>query len=113
MSMLNDNTTDAANRVLTAIDKEFPELKWRTYLYIDEGWDHEVIILDEAIVFRFPTDNEYTAKLKHEIAVLESLSNKLGVCIPKYKYIAKHSAFVGYKLIKGQQLTKTWFSEIQ
>lgn len=111
---MSDTTAPAAaNRLLTRISKEFPELTWVNYSYIDEGWDHEVIILDDNIVFRFPTDAEYTAKLGHEIEVLNYLSKKFEASTPEYLFIPKGIKFAGYKLIQGEQLNESYFKKLK
>jgi aminoglycoside 2''-phosphotransferase len=60
MSADNVNNTEHQKSLLKKISDEFPHIAWSSYRYVDEGWDHEVIILDEKIVFRFPTDQQYT-----------------------------------------------------
>jgi aminoglycoside 2''-phosphotransferase len=90
----------------------FPEVQWGTYRYIDEGWDHGVIILDNNLVFRFPLDQEYQALLEHEIAILEFLRGKVAVRIPRYRYVAPAHAFAGYDIIPGTQLTTPVFNNL-
>jgi len=102
----------AASKLLDKISAEFPHLKWTDYIYIDEGWDHEVIVLDDKIVFRFPSDTEYTKKLKYEIEVLKFIQPKLNVKIPQYNYISTDHTFAGYTIITGQQIFKPRFDNL-
>ncbi len=98
-----------ANTLLSKIKAAFPELQWSDYRYLDEGWDHEVIILDERIVFRFPYKEDYLQNLKREIGILSQLKPLVPVRIPKYEYIAPDYSFAGYSIIPGQQITKAAF----
>ena len=63
----------SAEYLVKRIRKEFPELEWDRYRYIDDGAEHEVIILDERWVFRIPWG--YQDKLTNEIACLNYLAN--------------------------------------
>lgn len=99
--------------LLQRIVSEFPEISWNAYRYIDEGWDHEVIILDEEIVFRFPTDEEYTDKLKDEIKILKTIESKINIAIPSYTYISKAGDFAGYKIVPGETITKEYFDTLR
>lgn len=90
--------------LLRKIKKEFPCLQWKKYKYLDHGWDHYVIMLDNSIVFRFPKSEKIKKKLYNEIKLLNYLNLRLKVGIPEYKYIAKDNSFAGYNMVPGQQL---------
>ncbi|MFI5240111.1 MAG: aminoglycoside phosphotransferase family protein [Candidatus Saccharimonadia bacterium] len=99
--------------LLNKIRHNFPKLNWSNYQYVDEGWDHEVIILDNQIVFRFPNDPDYLEQLTVEIAVLEKLAPLVdSVTIPKYSYISEDKKFAGYNYISGTTLTKDIFDRL-
>ena len=91
--------------LLTRIRGAFPGLTWQNYRYNDDGWDHEVVILDERIVFRFPNDDDYRGQLKREIEILRKLSSAVSARIPDYAYIAPDVSFAGYNMIPGEVLT--------
>jgi aminoglycoside phosphotransferase (APT) family kinase protein len=93
------------------IRSSFPDLDWKTYKYNDEGWDHQVIILDNGVVFRFP-NSEYLSSLKNEIEVLRVLNPLVNLKIPNYTYIAKDFNFAGYPIVPGQPLQKKLFDEL-
>jgi aminoglycoside phosphotransferase (APT) family kinase protein len=97
--------------LLSKIADNFPELAWQEYQYIDEGWDHQVIILDKRVVFRFPTD-EYTSKLRLEMEVLDQLQSQVPAAIPKYIYRPPSHEFGGYALIPGTNLAKSYFDTL-
>ncbi len=98
--------------LLGQIHKEFPELKWERYNYLNNGWDHEVIILDDKLAFRFPNSPEYLRVLEDEIALLHFLGAKVKIKIPQYKYVASDHSFAGYQLIKGAELTESVFGTL-
>lgn len=107
-----DLETKNADSLLERIKLEFPSLVWEKHTFLNHGWDHEVIILDDKIVFRFPNSSEYGAALKAEIDLLKFLSDKTTVNIPRYKYIAKDYSFAGYDIISGVELSEEIFAKL-
>lgn len=105
-------TNTKVYKLLELIKKAFPELVWSSYKYIDEGWDHQVIILDDNIVFRFPTDEDYADKLGTEIKVLDYLQSFIKTPTPQYIYLPKPLSFAGYQIVKGETLTKAVFDNL-
>ena len=104
---MNTMTAETRARPLLAkIRRHFPRLTWQTYRYNDQGWDHEVIVLDEHLVFRFPNDQDYAADLKDVITTLKLLKPRLVAAIPDYTYVAKDGQFAGYRMIPGQQVSR-------
>ena len=99
--------------LLNQIRQTFQDVTWSSFQYLDVGWDHEVIILDDRLVFRFPNDPDYAESLKTEIAVLRQLQPMVSsVAIPDYTYVAPDCLFAGYQLIPGQPLTSSLFSSL-
>ena len=90
---------------LKKIKREFPDLGWSTYTHLTHGWDHDVIILDNKIVFRFPKSKEYAALLKDEIQLLPYLKRKVNAGIPEYKFIFKDKSAAGYPILAGRELS--------
>lgn len=66
---------------------------WKSYRYIDEGWDHAMVILDDQLVFRFPLDAEYKGLMASERAFLEYLHDKVAINIPRYTYVSSQGDF--------------------
>lgn len=97
---------------LEKIKAEFPEIEWKTYRYITHGWDHVVIILDEALVFRAPKDARYKDEFNNEIQLLSYLKKMVSVGIPEYTYIACDTSFAGYTMVKGEELTVSRFQQL-
>lgn len=97
---------------LQRIKEEFPEIEWKTYRYLTQGWDHVVIILDETVVFRAPKHSFYRRELKNEIQLLKYLKRKINVGFPDYIYVSRDESFAGYNLVKGQELTASRFQQL-
>jgi aminoglycoside phosphotransferase (APT) family kinase protein len=91
--------------LLQKIVKTFPEMTWKSYEYIDSGWDHSVIILDKAWVFRFPHEPDYAEHLRNETKILTQIRSAVAVTIPEYSLITPDGSFAGYKIISGEPLT--------
>ncbi|WP_082696921.1 phosphotransferase family protein [Kocuria rosea] len=89
---------------LERIAAAFPDLRWSRARRITEGWDHVVVVLDDALVFRFPQEPPYTEALGREIAVLDHLAPRLPVRIPRYDRVAPDGSFAGYPLLPGRTL---------
>lgn len=101
-----------AEFLLQKITKEFPEIEWKTYRHLTHGWDHDIIILDENIVFRAPKDWRYENELKNEIQLLHYLKKKVNVGIPEYIYVSKDTSIAGYTMVKGKELTTSRFYQL-
>ena len=99
-------------QLLQRIHSEFPEITWDSYVLNTEGWDHEVIILDNKIVFRFPNEDEYSTLLPDEINVLKKLTPLVNAAIPQYSYIAADYSFAGYPIVPGRVVSKQVFDEL-
>ena len=98
--------------LLARIEREFPQLSWSDYKFIDRGWDHEVIQLDNEYIFRFPNSREYLPLLRDEIRILQYLSKNTTARIPHYSYVAKDFSFGGYKMLSGTELTVEMFNRL-
>ncbi|MFC1810557.1 aminoglycoside phosphotransferase family protein [Patescibacteria group bacterium] len=94
-------------KYLKKIQKEFPNHKWKSFKFLTHGWDHDVIILDNKWVFRFPKNNYAKKLFKNELRLMRFLNKKLTINIPNYTYIAKDKSFAGYKYMKGKEF-KPW-----
>lgn len=95
--------------LLGRIRARFPDLAWTDARLIDTGWDHEVVVLDERVVFRFPNERYYLDVLGVEIAVLDALRGRVEAATPHYRYVALEDGFAGYPMISGSALTGSAF----
>jgi aminoglycoside 2''-phosphotransferase len=98
--------------LLARIHEAFPKLHWTDYRFIDEGWDHEVIVLDEKIVFRFPIEDDYKRLFVAEVKTLNRLAPLVPAGIPHYMYIAPDGSFAGYPMLAGKPLYKEYFDSL-
>lgn len=95
--------------LLKRIKYEFPRISWDDYEFLNHGWDHEVIILDNKLVFRFPNSSKYLSAFKDEVNLLNYLTQKTKTKIPSYKYVASDYSFAGYEIIPGEELSEELF----
>lgn len=96
---------DLKEAYLEKIQKYFPEVNFESAILITKGWDNDVVILDEQLVFRFPKQEYYKDKLKAELQLLSHLSPKMPVPIPEYTYNVPGESFGGYTLVKGVEIS--------
>ena len=97
---------------LRRIEEEFPEIAWNTYRHLTHGWDHAVLILDEALVFRAPKAPTSLGEVENEAGLLRHLERKLEVGIPRYIYQAADRSFGGYRLLPGRELDPGTFRKL-
>jgi aminoglycoside phosphotransferase (APT) family kinase protein len=76
----------------------------RTILEIDDGYDFEVAIVDDAWVFRFPRRAGVEEALELEILLLPLLAPALPVKVPSFEHVSRDPLFVVYRLIGGEPL---------
>lgn len=112
MPSLRDLEAKDASILLSRIKGAFPNLSWKTFEYINHSWDHEIIILDNKAVFRFPASSEYLPLLHNEVRLLNHLSDTVPVSIPHYIFVPTDYSFAGYKIIPGVELTESVFREL-
>jgi aminoglycoside phosphotransferase (APT) family kinase protein len=75
-----------------------------TIVEIDVGYDFEVAIVDDDWVFRFPRRAGVEEALEVEVVLLPALAPALPVAVPSFEHISREPLFVGYRLIRGEQL---------
>jgi aminoglycoside 2''-phosphotransferase len=97
---------------IESIRAAFPEIRFKRVELILSGFDHVVVVLDDAWVFRFPQTEFYRANLTREVAILRVLSASACVRIPDYRHVAPSNAFGGYALVRGRELTPRLFHSL-
>ena len=97
---------------LRRIQAEFPDLRWTSHRYLTHGWDHAIVILDEALVFRAPRAQAYRDALADEVRLLRYLQPRVDVGIPDYTYQSADGSFAGYPLLPGRELDVDSFREL-
>ncbi|MXX75955.1 MAG: aminoglycoside phosphotransferase family protein [Holophagales bacterium] len=97
--------------LLRRIREEFPNVTWTSHRYLTHGWDHAVLILDEALVFRAPRAARANRDaLANEARLLRHLQPRVDVGIPDYVYESADGSFAGYGLLAGRELDVATFS---
>lgn len=82
----------------------FPGLRWAASRLLTHGCDHDVLLLDERLVFRFPKRDDYLARFRAEVRLLAAAGSKLPLAVPQYVYLPPASDFGGYALLPGREL---------
>ena len=97
---------------LQRIREEFPDVRWTSHRYLTHGWDHAVLILDDALVFRAPRAQPYQDALANEARLLRCLQPRVDVGIPDYVYESADGSFAGYPLLAGRELDVATFGRL-
>lgn len=95
------------------IQDNFSNLKFNRVRLISSGYDSDVVVLDEKIVFSFPKPkHDCLEKLRRQLKIVPLLNKEISLSIPNYKYIPKSKSFVGYRYIKGVPLSNKIIKEL-
>lgn len=98
------------------IQEKYPEFSKSSFKADNSGWDNFVIKVDNEYIFRFPRDEGAYRTIKMEYAVLGYLNNELpnNIKVPKFIFsnLREDYPFVGYKMIKGEFLSKELFERL-
>ncbi len=98
--------------LLQSIRDGFPGLRWKRHRYLGHGFDHDVIILDNRVVFRAPRNEHYRNLLPDEVRLLQHLRSKIPVRIPDYQYVTPDCSLAGYPLLPGRELNQPRFKRL-
>ena len=82
----------------------FPRLRWKAERFLTHGGDHDVLLFDERLVFRFPKREDYLARFRAEIRLLADLGGRLPLAVPQYRYLPPERDFGGYAIVPGAEL---------
>lgn len=87
---------------LQLIDIHFPSLRYTKSTLITDGWDNDVLLLDDTWIFRIPRDAAERPLLLAEATLLDILHHEEGIeHIPVYEYLEPHGVLGGYKKLHG------------
>ena len=100
-----------------SICKVYPDLAIETATLNQEGQYNDVLVVNEALIFRFAKYPAALQTLLREVAILESVRDYVTVEIPNPIYrnletAAIGEAFVGYPMIAGRPLWRDLFQTI-
>lgn len=71
---------------------------------LTHGCDHDVLLLDERLVFRFPKRDDYLPRFRAEVRLLAAAGRSLPLAVPQYAYLPPDLDFGGYPLLPGREL---------
>ncbi|WP_313800207.1 aminoglycoside phosphotransferase family protein [Cytobacillus sp.] len=94
---------------LTIVKKSFPQLEINEVQINNKGWDNDILIINNEIVFRFPKSEQLLTKVLNEMQILHHLAlKKTSIKIPKYEPVYSDSRLIGvkYPLINGESLSE-------
>ncbi|MGH3050164.1 MAG: phosphotransferase, partial [Gaiellaceae bacterium] len=77
----------------------------REVVWVEEGYDFLVALVDSEWAFRFPLRPEPARALELEIALLPALAPALPVPVPRFEHVVREPELcVAYRLIDGEPL---------
>jgi aminoglycoside 2''-phosphotransferase len=90
----------------------FPDLAIERCDVHSQGWDSVAVVVNDALIFRFPKRPDVEPQYRMEARLLPQLAQTLSVAVPRFEFIwpgglAYPHSFVGYRLIAGLQLDAT------
>lgn len=97
---------------LNKIRSQFPRIDFKEAVLVEKGWDNDVVILDESLVFRFPKRASYEQRFQAEVKLLKVVVDAVDIRVPDYQYLASDMSFGGYPIIRGKELTPEVFTEL-
>ncbi len=104
---------------LHAIQTAYPDLSIQSAVpYNKDGQYNDILIVNDAIIFRFPRFSESIANLRHEVHILERIQGYTTLPIPNPIYACLDSqtighVFMGYEKIPGEPLWRELFQSIE
>lgn len=79
----------------------------------DNGQFNDILIINDAWVFRFPKSAASIASMRDEVACLRAVAGRLPLATPKPSYIVFDGPYpgLGYPLLPGEPLSREWLAE--
>ena len=84
---------------LEKILEVYPNLELKRLEFNQEGLVNDIVIINDALVCRFPKSDWAKVQLRHEARVLDLVRTYLEVALPHYEHL--HRDFASYPLIPG------------
>lgn len=97
------------NNYIEIIKVKYPDLTIRNYYLNEIGQNNDVYVINKELVFRFPKYESGIVQLRRETEILDYISDKIHVAIPKPLYQSLQASepgkvFMGYPIIDGEPL---------
>lgn len=95
-----------ARTVADLIAAQFPALSGLEIRRFGRGWDHELFLVGDEWILRFPRREERVPWLLREIEIMAVVGEALGKWVPRFELIGTPSElfpwpFVGYRMLRG------------
>ena len=109
--------TEKLLRYRECIAAACPELALETAEMLRAGQNNDLVLVNGALIFRFPKYREGIAGLRRERAILEAVRGRMPLETPHYIYCNVDEeevgkAFVGYRKLPGDLLWREGFAQI-
>lgn len=85
------------------IRAHYPDLELERLEYVRDGFNNDVVIVNEELVCRFPKRHWGADMLMHEARVLDLVKRHVDLMVPAYEHIERD--FVSYPYVPGEPLT--------
>ncbi|MFC4618875.1 phosphotransferase family protein [Camelliibacillus cellulosilyticus] len=98
-----------SNDQLALFKKYLPNIHIQDVQSIDNGWDNDILVINQSIVFRFPKSDKLLSKVVDEARLLECLTMKKPILkIPNYELVYDGHALKGvkYNFLRGKSLNE-------
>jgi aminoglycoside 2''-phosphotransferase len=92
---------------LREIRKHYPDLAIDTAILNQDGQYNDIVVVNDALIFRFAKVTESVETLRKEIVILKSLQGQISLAVPNPTYNNAETnvvgeAFIGYPMIPGK-----------
>lgn len=94
---------------LRQIRKHYPELPVDTVILNQDGQYNDIVVVNDALIFRFAKVPESVETLRKEMIILRSLQGQISLAVPNPIFYNAEAntlgeAFMGYSMIPGKPL---------
>lgn len=106
------------HKFIENIKRVYPDLIINNFYINEIGQNNDVIMVNDALVFRFPKYEQGIAQLRRETEILKYIEDKVSLPIPAPVYesfdeLEPGKVFTGYHLIEGKPFWKESLLELK
>lgn len=107
--MLDAKKNNKKRIYLNRIREVYPDLEVSTVELVEESVFNDVLIVNDALIFRFPRSPDGVQRLKTEIAILDAVQGHMSFPVPLPTFVSDDlesvgEAFMGYQMLLGERL---------
>ena len=99
------------NNIKTFFRDRVPRLSIQS-ITIKEGYEHYIVEVNNALIFRFAKSEEAKKHLAIEVNLLKFLESKITYSIPQIKYYFPNEFCFGYHKIKGNSFSSEYYKQM-